>query len=91
MIQQMALQHPLKWTHVVNAVKHELNDAIAQAMESASSDLGDLNWNSVVTLITAMKHYGKRTLTLPESQYLGSLIARAMDSNQIQFRSLKDS
>ena len=74
----MALQlSTLNWTHIVNAVKHEMNDAIAQAVQSASSNLGDLNEDSGDNLIDAIKQNGKRTLTPSEDQYLRSLITRA--------------
>lgn len=66
----------------MNAVKHEMNEAIARTVELASSNLGDLNKKSVDNLIAAIIQSGKRTLTPSESQYLRSLIARAMNQTQ---------
>ena len=67
----------LNWKHIVNAVRHEMNDAIAQIVDSASSDLNDLEKGSGKALISAIRMEGKRSLTLSEAQYLVSLIERA--------------
>ena len=66
-----------------------MNNAIAQVVQSASSELGDLNKNSGDTLIAAIKRDGKRVLTLSEAQYLRSLITRA--ANRITIRSSDNS
>ena len=68
---------PLKWKHIVNAVRHEMTDAIAQIVESASSKLGALKKDSGKALIKAIKRKGERTLTVDEAQYLRSLVNRA--------------
>ena len=61
----------------MNAVKHEMNDAIAQTVESVSNNLGDWSEDSGDTLIRAIQQNGKRKLTVTEDQYLRSLITRA--------------
>ena len=87
----MALPKSLNWIHVVNAVKHEMNDAIAQTVESVSSDLEELYCDSVDLLIEAIRRNGKRKLTLSEAQYLRSLITRATDPDQSIHSALDDS
>ena len=68
----------LNWTNIVNAVKHEMNDAIVDLVHSACIDLDDLNKDSGDTLIEAIQKNAKNKLTLSEAEYLRSLIKRAM-------------
>ena len=67
----------LDWKHIVNAVRHEMNNAIARAVDFASSELGELEQESAQKMISAIKQKTERTLTLSEAQYLRSLIERA--------------
>ena len=73
----------LKWMHIVNAVRHEMNDAIAQTVESAASKLGDFSKVSVKELISTIKTKEQRILTDAETRYLRALIKRLKKWNLI--------
>ena len=72
-------QDSLKWEHIVNAVRHEMTDAIAQIVESASSKLKALKKDSGKELIKSIKRKKERNLTVAEAQYLRSLVERAIN------------
>ena len=66
----------LPWKHIVNAVRHEMTNAIAQIVESVSSKLEISKNSSAKRLIKAIKRKGERTLTDAEARYLRSLVNR---------------
>lgn len=86
---------PLKWKNVVNAVRHEMTEAIAQSVESASSNLGDFDAihpnYAGKALISAIEKSDKRTLTVSEAQYLRTLIHRAKRLKYIPLSSADNS
>ncbi len=70
-----SLRCALSWQHIANAVRHEMNNVIAQHIVSSLSDLGDLKEGSGDALISAVKT--KRALTVSEMRYLRALVQRA--------------
>ena len=74
---ELCLNNAMKRKHVVNAVRHEMTNQIAQCIESVCSDLEDLNGNSGDKLVELINTKTKRALTDSEAQYLRSLVERA--------------
>lgn len=64
------------WSSILNAVSHEMNEAIADDIKSISNALGTLNAEVALKLPDELNQKTKRKLTVPEAQYLRGLLRR---------------
>ena len=78
MLKYKALSMDFKY--VVAAVSHELEQRIANLVDSVAPDLGFLTGNSSEEIVHALKSKGTRGLTTMEVVYLKSLIGRAVEN-----------
>ena len=69
----------LQWKHLVNAVRHEMNNQIADKVAEVAPTLGPMDKSSGDALTYAISSKTERTLTEPEAKYLRFLMVRAMD------------
>ena len=75
-----AMGGAVQWKHIINAVRHELNNQIADKVADVVPSLGPLEKTSEEAVTFAINSSTDRTLTEAEAKYLRFLIARATNN-----------
>ena len=83
LVDTLSFRNPMNWNHVICAVTQEMNEAIAQEIESLQFDLLNLHPDSGQILAHQFKTKAKRRLTAAEELYLLSVIDRIFRSEKI--------
>ena len=78
-----AMGASVQWKHIINAVRHELNDQIADKVAEVVPSLGPLEKTSEEAVTFAINSTTDRTLTEPEAKYLRSLLARVTNKHPL--------
>ena len=70
----------VQWKHIINAVRQELSNQIADKVAQVVPSLGPLVGTSEEAVPFAINSTTDRTLTEPEAKYLRSIIVRATNN-----------